>query len=197
MIQSWDTSGLVFRDDWIVAGRRLQPFSIGHAQLLHRLGSPFANLDANVLAAAGRGDVAEALLVCRRSWHAAARLLKTRRGALALRWEGIRLGAYVADAMFGLVAYARKAWTMPMTWSKQVGRPSTTSETLAMLEGVMRQWGISRQVIYDTPLDDAIWDVFLHLHGKGQIEMVDSGDDDLFRAADALEAELKGVTHAS
>lgn len=53
---------------WVVCGRRMQPFCLGHAMVLHWLGNPFAGGEERE---PGLGDLAQAVWVCSQSWERA------------------------------------------------------------------------------------------------------------------------------
>lgn len=189
-----DYAQTVFPDEWRVLGLRLQTPRIGHALLLQRLGSPFAELDRKGLDQVRCGDLALALIVLTRPWHRAERLLRCWRGAWLMRWYGLVLSSLAAqvEVFDGLKAYLLSAWGGPRTWVRPVASTPKRAESLQMLVSVLREkFGMTSADVQEMPICQALWDVCLYLERAGLIEIVDSGDDELLANAERMERELK------
>lgn len=189
-----DYARTVFPDEFRVLGLRLETPRIGHALLLQRLGSPFAELDRKGMDTVRRGDLAEAMIVLSRPWQRAERLLRSRRGPWLLRWYGLVLGSLASQilAFDGLKEFLLLAWGGPKTWVRPVASTPRRNECLQMLVSVLREkFAMPAQQVYEMPICQALWDVCLYLERAGLIEMVDSGDEDLLEKAEQMERELK------
>lgn len=86
-----------------VLGVRLRPLSIGHAYLLRAIGSPFT-----VGGSVDRTDLAAAVLICSRGWHAGRALLMGEHGGLET--AAYRLGESVQTQTADMPEDEREAW---------------------------------------------------------------------------------------
>jgi hypothetical protein len=189
-----DYASTVFPDECRVLGIRLETPRIGHALLLQRLGSPFAELDRKGLDQVRRGDLAEALIVLSRPWRRAERLLRSRRGVWLMWWYGLVLSSLAAqiEAFDGLKGYLLLAWGGPKTWVRPVASTQKRGECLSMLVSVLREkFGMPADTVYEMPICQGLWDVCLYLERAGLIEIIDSGDEDLLAKAEQMERDLK------
>lgn len=101
----------VFPDGWQVGGVRLQPFSLGHAVLLQRVGNAYAEPEG--FAGATLGALAVAVWICSRPASVAARARASALARSRIRWFGMRWRFQVAARHAELVTYLSAAWSMP------------------------------------------------------------------------------------
>jgi hypothetical protein len=188
-----DLATAILPSRWRVAGHRLHTHCIGHALLLQRLRNPFATLAPADAASARLGDLAEAILVCSRTWPRAAALLNSRYGGLALCWHASRiiLHGRRPAVITALYDHLTDAWTPPAAWLPPAAATATTTDALATLNHILRTtYRMTHQQVMLTPVRQALHDACLHLAAQGQLDLVDSTDDDLIRAADRMRQEL-------
>ena len=184
---------LVFPDQWSIGPWKMHMFTVGHAVLLQNLGSPFASLELDDVAKAGLGEVALAVMICRRPWRVARRLTRSWRGRLLLRWYGVQISSSYTTAAIALFQYVEDAWTIPKAWRKPTAVTKTSPETmLANAISLLAELRSSRDEIHDKPLRLALYEVCQILHRRGDIELLDEHDEDLIEAAAKMERELKG-----
>lgn len=182
---------LLFPDRWVIGPWKMHVFSVGHAVLLQNMRSPFASLDLDAVASAGLGEVALAIMLCRRPWRKAERLVHTLRGRLLLRWYGIRISSGYGAAAISLFQYIEDAWTVPKTWRKPTAVVKSSPEhMLGNVISVLAETHHRRDEIYDMPLRLALYDVCQVLHSRGQIELLDEHDEDLLAEAAKMEREM-------
>src|ERR1043166_7339236 len=119
-----------YPDTYYVLGRRMQHFTLGHAMLLERLGSPFsvrqpepaANAAGVAAALGGPGDLKLAIALCSRKYPAALKLLaRPWRLRFALSRQHWTAEQTVSGAL-ELLDYIRRSSGAPQTWEKAESR---------------------------------------------------------------------------
>lgn len=171
-------------------------FTVGHALLLQRIGSPFASMSLPAAATVGLGSLAGAIVICSRSWRRAQRILDSRRAGLVIAWRALRLIRPVprGRAAGQLALYLCHAWEGPKIFTDAAGTTSDPAEALANIISIAKsELGLSHTETLDTPLRQAIWDICQFLHRKGSIQLITAADDDAFAAADRMAAELRAA----
>lgn len=186
-----------------VLGQTLEPFTLGHALLLTRLGSPYAPFgdpsapNAHPLPAEeGRGegkgtdqlaerigDLVLAIWVCAQPWRHAEKHLASRRTRLLLRaWQWQLTSHRLIRAAAFFHAYLVESTRGPRTFTKDTDN-ALRSPTLAVVRVMLANaFGLTPDEAMDVPLAAALWDLACYHELKGSVELVDP-----IRAA-ALEA---------
>lgn len=164
----------------VVLGLRMVPFTVGHAVMLHRMGSPFVlggQVDANHLI--------EACIICSQS---AEESLKTM--ASAFRWLPLRLmRRKVAKADLLKECETMQEWVAAQSDCPEVLRePGGRGKKPAMpwperiLVGLINI-GFSEKTVMTMPVVDAERFFLTHAEMQGQIELWDDQQDALWRYA--------------
>jgi len=170
----------LYPDTYRVLGRRMADYTLGHALLLERLGSPFVIGDA----LPGPGDVKLFLLLCSRRYPRALRLVQL--SQLLPTWFAWRLRCVRLPldqfpyAVVSVNRYLQESSSMPKPW-KEEGAKKPGSPPLQQVKlTLMSRLGYSRRQALCTHLAEAFWDFFGLWELEGKISLT---DDD--RLADA------------
>lgn len=171
---------------WIL-GRPLQPSCcIGHALLLHRIGSPFVTGHGpEATDEVGMGDLLLALYVCSRPWREAAVGIDKRRTRWLLKCWGWQLrrsntDAAILRAELQLRDYITQAWDGPDFWEEQErkgARRKSGAPVLASLKAMLcGTFGYSEERALATPIRVALFDTAAWAETQGAIQWVSDGD---------------------
>jgi len=155
-LQSQYTAAL-FPDQWRVCGRLLRPLSLGAAALLHRIGSPYADLAASP--SARLGDLVLGVWICERPWQQAAAGLRSRRCAVTMALRGhmwARRDWLTQRARF--LAYLSDAWHGPKMWRDDRATSSAAPMIQSFILHRMMHLHQSFADAMDTSLKVAMWD---------------------------------------
>jgi hypothetical protein len=167
---------VIFPDRWKVGYLRLQPFSLGHAVLLQRLGNPWANGQAE---RSTTGQLLQAVQVCRQPAARAARSVDSLFGA---RWLGMhaRLWANsMQERENELRLYLVAAWRLPR-W-KPIGEGQSTPRGADQFHS----WWSHRRIVMheseaevmDCPLVRARVDYLEWCEAEGYLRILDEEDE--------------------
>lgn len=161
-------------DTWRACGVDLLPFSLGHAILLRRLGSPLMPPeDGDPISEVGFGDVLVAAWVCSRPAGAAVLQLDTFPQMLWMRWKRIeRLRTAIEDKV-AMLRYIAAAHEAPAIQVVKGGRGECRGAPwlAILLSTVMRQYGVSMERAMDTSLASAQWLHALFLEEEGVLRI--------------------------
>ena len=113
-------SASLFPDRVRAGGVLLQAFSVGHALLLQRLGSPL-DWSRKTAAKPQIGDLILAIGLCARPYPQALRWLESRRMKYWLRWKGLSRSAFFQFDLARFIRYLAEAWNGPRVWVRQEG----------------------------------------------------------------------------
>lgn len=166
-----------------IFGRRLHPYCIGHALLLHRVGNPMAYGQTG-----GIGDLLSALYICSRPWQKALAGLNKRRVQWLLRRWGRKLSKPKAAVAVGIAeqefsAYITRAWDGPDLWEKPGRKRHAGCPTLTALKvSVQVLLHRSEEEALSTPVRAALFDCAAWREVEGLLEWV--SDEEL----DAIES---------
>lgn len=190
----------VWPDRWTVLGVRLQPMSIGHALLLHRLGNGFAPYGREGGKEAGLSDLVLAVYVCSLpAGTAAARLeggmpWKLRWWLWSLTWMTTRgtlpvLG--VATQIGQMRSYVAAQATGPRAWiKKSEGRPYGAPFLAQVVATLLADLGVGWESALGMPLGLALWLCETRWEANGQLELATEDE-----SADALGLAADGDGH--
>lgn len=152
-----------------VAGFDLGPLTIGHAQILERIGSPLAVWAAPSLATTF-GDVVIALAVMRRNFRRGARLVNSPWCLLIVASEAMALLVRGLRPLEQLRAHIREAWHGPRVFvvgdSQATAKPDPLRTVVSTLHGRM---GKPMAEVYDMPLRQALWEVCGYWSSEGAL----------------------------
>ena len=182
----------VLPDPFVVFGRRLAPFSLGHAMLLTRLANPLIVGGARPT----RAQLIQALVICSRpvnidnplgplplslrSWAARISvLLRFRPSLLASR-----------AAMF--LAYVEAATEQrPERWLQGPATDASDHPSTERIPAMVGLWldllrlGFTHGEAFNLPLGFAIWAVMADAADRGQVDLVTEADERLYQMANA------------
>jgi len=162
----------------IVMGLRLVPFTVGHAILLHRLGSPFVTGGR-----ASANDLVEAVVVCSQS---AEESIKTM--ASVFRWLPLRLmRKKVSKSDIVKECHTLQEWIGDKSDCPEVLRqPGAGSREAAMpwperlLVGLI-DIGFTEETVLNMPVTDAERFFLTNAEMHGQVELWNDKNDALWR----------------
>ncbi len=178
----------------LIAGQRLHPLCIGHALLLHRLGSPFA-WDLPSVREPALGDLLLALAICRCKPTVARRRLQSRWHARRLRWLGwwlAHVSARVKDSwVAGLQDYLLYHRRLPDWWCEQKGGRAPGAPYLLQVELLMAGHGLDADARFDMPLRLASALYVAELEQAGAIKLVNRVEETAREAAAKLKREIE------
>jgi len=198
----------LFPDEYRVLGIRMAPYTLGHAMLLERLGSPFvtglpAAPEQRSAAQAGarlpgRGDLKLAIALCRRSYPRA--LARVRRTLGIGNWSFVIERPWLLDqetqlsGIAQLTDYIRAFQHRPATWNERPGgREMGTPFLLAVkLTQVMHLGKTDLQALC-TPLSAALWEYACCWELQEKMQVVNPAERLAQAAVDALKARAKSV----
>jgi hypothetical protein len=162
---------------WRICGVLLQPFSLGHALLLDRVGSP---LLWGEVARAIVADLIQGLWICSQAYpDAAANLLRpmSRRWRLALWWiawtfRNRHMLALTKLAMFR--EYVNEAMRRPpVERDGEMSKPSSTPGILCIKRALMIDYGYSAEEALSLPYGQAQWEYYGYLEREGAVTFLD------------------------
>jgi hypothetical protein len=184
----------LFPDEYRVLGIRMAPYTLGHAMLLERLGSPFVT-GAHL---PGRGDLKLAIALCRRSYPRA--LARVRRTLGIGNWSFVLERPWLLDqetqlsGIAQLTDYIRAFQHRPATWNERPGgREMGTPFLLAVkLTQVMHLGKTDLQALC-TPLSAALWEYACCWELQEKMQVVNPAERLAQAAVDALKSRAKPV----
>ena len=164
----------------IVIGLRMVPFTVGHAILLHRLGSPFVTGGK-----ASANDLVEAVVVCSQSADESVKAM-----ASVFRWVPLRLMRQkVRKSDLAKECRALQEWIGDKSDCPEVLRqPGSRSRPAAMpwperlLVGLVNI-GFSEQTVLNMPVTDAERFFLTNAELQGQVELWSNEHDALWHYA--------------
>lgn len=164
-----------------VLGVRLQPFTLGHAHLLARVGSPFLSGDNPQL-----GDVVLGVEVCQRDYGSAVAFMAQDNAAriiekLARKWLRRQLEEDIGP-ISEFVHYVSSAAQGPRFWVEQKEASQSGADWLQSLKLGLMRTGRSFAEAMDTPLGEAMWDYAAYWESEGALKLHTETDDDLLAA---------------
>ena len=168
----------------IVMGFRLVPFSVGHALILHRIGSP---LIAGGLV--GRADLMEAVLICSQPPGDALRSMRS----------------FARGLIFKLWVFKTRRLSLEVEiekWNQWIGEQSTSPEILTKpgrRRALSMPWpertlaccleiGLSESTVLSMPIGDAERLILARAETHGDVELWSPKDDALWRWAQQHQA---------
>lgn len=198
-------SEALYPDRHRACGVDLLPMTLGHALLLQRLGSPFAEARPNP--AFGQfhkqgpsgADMLLACLVCSRPAARAAGAVNSRWGAAWIKWKWITRRFRMGEDMLSFLRWYGVQWELPdfVTVRTSEGGPPRGAEFLHQLVVFCcSHLGCSHAEALEVPVAVAQYDYICHLEGDGQIRIVESRDAELEAAAKAALAAAP-ASHAT
>jgi hypothetical protein len=159
-----------------ILGRRLAPFSLGHAHLLEIAGSPFVGAAATSTAEAADLVLAAWLLTFPTYAAAKAAAVAALAGNIpseVKRW-GRRIGPVfdLAGESIKLATYIGKCTKPPRTAKRENAKPLATpaAATLAVLH--RRYFSTPAAEAWDLPFLDALLDVMTFHHAQGWVDLI-------------------------
>jgi hypothetical protein len=180
----------VFPSTHSVLGTRLHVFTLGHAMLLHRLGSPIIERQPAELA-----DLVLFVELCRLPFKEAVR--QSRRGVfgwrlwwLHFKWRWLS----VADELkvrAALDLYLDQAHSAPLAWSElgKGGRKSGSPMLQSIKVTLMARLNKSEAEALETSLAVATWDHFAFWEQEGSVKIANDTDAALLEMTRQLERE--------
>jgi hypothetical protein len=176
-------------DSWRACGVDLLPFSLGHAILLRRLGSPLMPPeDGDPIVEVGFGDVLVAAWVCSRPAGAAVLQLDTFPQMLWMRLKRMERFRTAIEDRFAMLQYIVAAHESPAVQVIKPGKGESRGApwVAILLSTLMRQYGFSKQEAMDASLTEAQWlhALFLEEECVWRVESADHKA--LVEAANAL-----------
>lgn len=154
----------------------MAPFTLGHALLLERLGSPFIGGPARL---PGLGDLRLALALCSLTYPRAVKLVgRPRRLRLALWVVGwTARSRYLPAGTLQFFDYIRKFQNHPECWSgRGGGRAMGTPFFQAVKLTLVMHMGKTELEALCTPLSLALWDYAACWELSEKMELVSSAD---------------------
>jgi hypothetical protein len=164
---------------------QLQPFTLGHALLLTRLGSPLIAVEGvSELPAIGFGDVLVGAWICSRTARQAIVDLDSHWQMLWLRWKRLTRASFMAADQLALLKYINAAYQAPPIKVLQQGEgEGRGAPWLAILfVTLVGHCGYTAEKALDTPLATAQWLHALRLEETGVLR-IESLEDQAFAAA--------------
>lgn len=176
-----------------VLGVKLQPFTLGHALLLHRLGSPFlSETPGNVTL----GQLLLAIGLCRQPYERALRRLKSRPFLWHLRFQGWLYHwmspAWVEAMADQFRAYLAEARTGPVikvlrSSDREQGTPFVLALELFQMEVLHRTQAQARAASYR----EVLWLYSAYLEKEESISIRSAATDGLLERAKAERERLQ------
>jgi hypothetical protein len=183
-----------------ILGRTLHPYCIGHALLLHRIGSPFVSPSSPLSGErteergpeSGVGDLLLALWILSRPWQQAAAGLRKRRTRWLLNLWGWQLRQLNSDlALFHAQCQIQeclgRAWDGPDLWEEQAAKTNRKSGAPVLASLKVMLCGIfkcSEDQALSTPIRVALFDTAAWAETQGAIQWVN--EDELSDIDEAL-----------
>jgi hypothetical protein len=174
-----------------VLGVRLQPFCIGHALLLQRLGNPFY-VGGSVPAL---GDLLLGVSLCALPPAEAVRQIDSWPFLLRLRlrswWWSLRYPrTALAEPMIQFSRYLQAALKMPTYWREEdKSNPSSPGTPWLQRVLLIVQLYRTQAESLATPMAEALWIYCAHWEQQGVIRVFGEADQELLEAAEALAKE--------
>ena len=171
-----------------ILGTRLQSFTLGHAHLLTRMGSPFLG-DGEP----GIGDLVVGVEICRRDYGSAVAFLQGDNAARILEKIARKLLRKLdASADLGpiseFVHYLSHATNGPRFWVEQKQSSESGADWLQSLKLGLLKTGRTAAEAMNTPLGEAMWDYAAHWESEGALKLHTDTDDALLAAVKAAKA---------
>jgi hypothetical protein len=164
----------------VVMGLRLAPFSVGHAMLLHRMGSPFVCGDSP-----SAKDLVEVAVVCSQPIYESVKTMRS-----WLRWLPLRIMRHkVKTANLIKECEAVQNWINNQSDCPEVlrrpgsgNRPATMPWPERILVGLVNI-GFDELTVINMPVIDAERLFLTHAEMNGQVELWSNEQDALWRYA--------------
>ena len=196
MDRTIEYSKVVWPDEWVILGRRLQPFSIGHALLLHRLGLPFMEQGAGSgKHGAKSGDLIIAVEICARPYDLAVRWIGSAWLKRRLWWRNIvfawryRNTAIVQQGKYSL--YLQEAWRCPPVISLRDREYEAGAPFLLNLQCLlMKELRCSEAESLRIPLAKALWWACAIGEANGGFRIQNKREDGLVEASLKMANEM-------
>lgn len=164
-----------------VLGVRLQPFTLGHAHLLARMGSPFVCEGIPAI-----GDVVLGVEVCRRSYQNASIWLGLGSTPRYIEKQAKKWLKQTADQDIGPISefihYVSHAANGPRFWVEQKNAAQSGADWLQSLKLGLLKTGRTAVEAMNTPLGEAMWDYAAHWETEGALKLHTETDDALLEA---------------
>lgn len=176
-------------DVWSACGVELRPFTLGHALLLTRLGSPLIAVEgATELPSIGLGDVLVAAWVCSRPARQAIVDLDSHWQMLWLRWKRLTRASMMAADQLALLKYINAAYQAPpiKVLQQREGEGRGAPWLAILFVGMVSHCGCTAEEALDTPLATAQWLHALRLEESGVLRIETLDDQAHGAAADQL-----------
>jgi hypothetical protein len=165
----------LLRDSYYIAGVRMEPLTVGHILLLHRLEHPLVigkgTLDAS--------RIVQAAALCSVPYATAVRAVESRWLRLRLWWVGWRMRKQIRPFGFAhLVRYLAEGCRGPKTWvpADAGGRRLNTPFWVTVQVTLMRDLGMSKAEALATPAREAVWLCSAIWEAAGAIEMASEAE---------------------
>lgn len=172
-----------FPDRWRILGLRLQPFCLGHALLLERYGSPFANaFQGEPIGEVGFADLLLAIFICSKPYPQAAEAMGRGLG-LSYRLFAWRCWWFAWRRPYAFVGraamfqrYMFDGVDGPKTFSHgESGRPPGTPMLLAVKQaGVIV--GYSPAEALTVPWSQLLWEIAARKEAAGLLEVLNDAE---------------------
>lgn len=173
----------------VVLGLRLRPLTVGHALLLHRLGSPFVSGGTVDLSA-----FMEAVLVCSLPVSGAMDALESRwRWLMTRRWLRKIRKTDIARDREAFVEWLSGQFGRVECWSKTDGRAPVMPGVERLIGSLCGDLGQSIQQALDLPLLAASRLMLAHAESHGRVEPVSEEEQDLIEYARAHPIDLSKI----
>jgi len=186
-----------------VGGIRLQPYCLGHAVLLARLGNPLVwerpgRLDRTPRPAIGKGDCLWALWILSRPATEAMRLLESWRVVWWMRWQGWRLRHLetkeLTDWLRGFILHGSEG---PLWRAKH--KPSAiepgTPLLLVLKRNQMTAWGRSEAEAFNQPLRLVKWEYCAWLEQEDAL-VIKEPEENVIEAIKKVAPNFRPITAA-
>jgi hypothetical protein len=168
-------------DPAAVLGIRLRPFTLGHAHLLARVGSPFLSGGEPQL-----GDVVLGVEICSREYGSAVSFLEQANAARVIEKAARKWLRRNMDEDLGpiseFVHYVSAAAQGPRFWVENKEASESGADWLQSIKLGLMRTGRTTAEAMETPLGEAMWDYAAHWESEGALKMHTETDEGLIDA---------------
>ena len=177
-----------------ILGVRLLPFSLGHAHLLARMGSPFVtDGEDGEPQTPAIGDVFLGVAICQRNYKGACLWLASDGAArsiehLAKKWLKRNRAENDVSPISDFIHYISHAAQGPRFWVDQKQAAKSGADWLQSLKLGLLKTGRTVTEAMDTPLGEAMWDYAAYWEGEGALKLHTESDDALLEAVKQAKA---------
>jgi hypothetical protein len=178
-------------EPFVILGKRLRPFSLGHELLLQRFENGFA-IGSDRMPTID--DLVFAVWICSQPYEDAIRSIQSPLMGLRLRLWGWRIGkADLMDKFDLMLSYITEACQRPEVWSKEsagsTGREmGTPSIQFLIMSATRNGWSYRESMDMSYPL--AVWLMSAEAERENRLEIVNDRERALMKAAEGMEAKL-------